>query len=225
MSASAFNLNSSAARRWIAVSSRRTSVRWPLKSKRCPISRSVCWTALSTSWRSTRHTTSKDGIGGPSIGGWLDHVNPGRRREPEQRRVERRVSLLVRKRDPRRRPERVGDARLLDRRILLRDREAESPDPGVLPRHELQHPALGLVALQRSVEVAVEAPEPGEKRDGRRRVERLPERRFDHLLLRRLVDPERRPVADDQLLVGRRVAPPHPVRLLERDRAVGGERR
>src|SRR5262249_52843811 len=212
MSPSARSLKSSAARRWMAVSSRRTSVRCPLKSKRCPISRSVCWIALSTSCRSTRHTMSKDGIGGRSIGGRLHDVNSGRRAETEQRRVDLAVAPLVRERDAGGRPERVGYAGLLDRGVRLAEDEAERPDAGVLARHELQHPPPGFVALERRFEVALDAPEPGEERDRRGRTERLAERRLDHLLVRRLVDPERLAVADDQLLVGRRVIPAHAVR-------------
>src|SRR5438552_2877376 len=226
MSASARSLKSSAACRWMAVSSRRTSAGWFLKSKRCAISRSVCWIALSTSWRSTRQTTSKAGIfGGPSIGGGADHVNPGRGRETEERAVEGDVAALVREGDARRRTERIGDARLLDRGVGLAHHEGERADAGVLAWHQVEHPARGLVALEARLEVALDAPEAAEKVDRRTRLERLGERRLDHLLLLGLVDPERLAVADDELAVGRRVVPAHAVRLLEGDRAVRLERR
>src|SRR5207249_993096 len=102
-----------------------------------------------------------------------------------------------------------------DRRVRLVDDQRERADALVLPGHETQHPALGIVALEGRLEVALETPEAGEEADRRARLERLAERRLDHLLLRRLVDPERLPVADDRLLVRRPVVPPHPVRLLE----------
>src|SRR5438876_3310873 len=164
-------------------------------------------------------------FGGPSIGGGADHVNPGRGREAEERGVEGDVAALVRERDARRRTERIGDARLLDRGVGLAHHERERADAGVLAWHQVEHPARGLVALEARLEVALDAPEAAEKADRRTRLERLGERRLDHLLLLGLVDPERLAVADDELAVGRRVVPAHAVRLLEGDRAVRLERR
>src|SRR5438034_1933674 len=164
-------------------------------------------------------------FGGPSIGGGADHVNPGRGRETEERAVEGDVAALVREGDARRRTERIGDARLLDRGVGLAHHERERADAGVLAWHQVEHPARGLVALEARLEVALDAPEAAEKADRRTRLERLGERRLDHLLLLGLVDPERLAVADDELAVGRRVVPTHAVRLLEGDRAVRLERR
>src|SRR3989441_593067 len=164
-------------------------------------------------------------FGGPSIGGRADHVNPGRRREAEERGIERDVAALVREREARRRTQRVGDARLLDRGVGLAHHERERADAGVLARHQPQHPARGLVALEARLEVALDPPEAGEEADRSLRLERLGERRLDHLLVPGLVDPERLAVTDDELRVGRRVVPAHAVRLLEGERAVRLERR
>ena len=60
MSSTCFSLNSSSAEQTSACSSRLTSAGLPLKSKRCPISRVVWWTALSTSCRSTLEAMSKE---------------------------------------------------------------------------------------------------------------------------------------------------------------------
>src|SRR5262249_53850646 len=171
MSARARTLKSSAERRWSAFSSRRTSVGVPRKSKRWPTSRSVWLIALSTSWRSTRQTTSKDGIGLGSIGGRPDHVNPGRRLEAEERRSQGQVAALVREHDARGRTERVRDARLLDRRVRLAHREEERPEPRVPTRHETQHPAFWLVVLEGGREIALDPPEAGQKGDRRPRLE------------------------------------------------------
>src|SRR5690349_17036299 len=121
--------------------------------------------ALSTSCRSTRHTTSKEGIGGRSIGGRLHDVNSGGRAEAKEARIDLAVALLVGERDARRRPERIRDPRLLDRSIPLPDGEPERPEARVVLGDELQDPAVGVLALERRVEVAVDAPEAGEERD------------------------------------------------------------
>src|SRR5438876_286299 len=92
-------------------------------------------------------------------------------------------------------------------------------DGRVLARHQAEHPARGLVALEARLEVALDPPEAGEEADRGLRLERLGERRLDHLPVRGLVDPERLAVADDELRVGRRVVPAHAVRLLEGERA------
>src|SRR5947208_3091801 len=113
----------------------------------------------------------------------------------------------------------------VDRGVGLAHHERERADAGVLAWHQVEHPARGLVALEARLEVALDAPEAAEKVDRRTRLERLGERRLDHLLLLGLVDPERLAVADDELAVGRRVVPTHAVRLLEGDRAVRLERR
>src|SRR6266480_4931284 len=164
-------------------------------------------------------------FGGPSIGGRTHHVNPGRGREAEERGVERDVAPLVGEDDARRRADRIGDARLLDRGVGLAHQERERADAGVLARQQAEHPARGLVALEARLEVALDPPEAGEEADRGLRLERLSERRLDHLLVRGLVDPERLAVADDELRVGRRVVPAHAVRLLEGERAVRLERR
>src|SRR6059036_2213328 len=164
-------------------------------------------------------------FGGPSIGGRTHHVNPGRGREAEERGVERDVAALVGEGDARGRAERIGDARLLDRGVGLAHQERERADAGVLARHQAEHPARGLVALEARLEVALDPPEAGEEADRGLRLERLGERRLDHLLVPGLVDPQRLAVTDDELRVGRRVVPAHVVRLLEGERAVRLERR
>ena len=123
----------------------------------------------------------------------------------------------------RRRAERIADARLFDRGVALPHDEHQRTDAPLLARHELQHPAVVGARLERRREIAVDVPEPPEKRDRRRRLEGLAERRLQHLLLFRLVDPERLAVAHDRLPVGRGVIPAHPVRLLEADRPVRRE--
>src|SRR5262245_53314915 len=160
MSPRARTLNSSAERRWMALSSRRTSVGVPRKSKRCPTSRRVWLIALSTSCRSTRHTTSTDGIGPASIGGRTDDVNPRWGREAKQLRLEGNVAPLVGEDDAGRRPERVGDAGLLDGGVRLAHGEQERANGRVAAGHESQHPAVALVALEAGREVALDAAEP-----------------------------------------------------------------
>src|SRR6266446_6408029 len=204
---SARNLNSSAERRWRVWSSRRTSVGVFLKSKRWPTSRKVCWIALSTSCRSTRQTASKNPIGRPSIGRGTDHVNPGRRGEAEESRIERDVAALVREQEARRRPQRIGDAGLLQCGVGLADHEHEAAEPLVAVGNEAEHPALGPVLLQTRREVALEPSEAGEEGDGGVGAERLGEGRLDHLMVVGLVDPEGLAIADHELRIGRLVVP------------------
>src|SRR5262249_6943611 len=217
-------LKSSAAPSSSACSSRLTVELEPLKSKRCPTSRRVWLTALSTSWRSTWQTMSKDGMRRSLRGGWTDHVDARRRNEAEGRRVELDVALLSVEADARRGPQRVADLRLFDRRVGFSHGERERSDALVLLRREPQDPAIALVAIEHRVELAIEMAEAAEERDGRRGLEGLGDGRADHLLVVGLVYPERLAVAHDRLPIGWVVVPAHPVGLLERDRTVGLER-
>src|SRR5262245_9596266 len=224
MSASARTLKSSAERRWIALASRRTSVGVPLKSKRCPTSFSVWLIALSTSCRSSLHTTSNDGMGGRSIGRRLHDVNPGGWREVKHIRLELHVALLAGELDARGGACTVDDASLGDAGIGLAHAELQRADPGILLLGcQREHPLLWLVACQGGVEVALDLAQPGEERHRRARLKRLSERSLDHLLQVALVDPERFPITDDALCFGRIVIPAHAVRLLERDLALALE--
>src|SRR4029079_1505924 len=153
ISTSARSLKSSWAWSWIVWSSRRTSNVVPLKSKRLPSSRCVWWIALSTSCRSSSHTTSKDGMKPGSVRGGLHHVNPGRRGEREPRRLDLSVAFLIGKRDPRRGPGGVRDLRLGDRRVALPHREPEHAEGRVLLRDELQLPRVRRFLLEARVEV------------------------------------------------------------------------
>src|SRR5581483_10629589 len=144
-------------------------------------------------------------------------VNPRRRGELEEARRERHVALLVGEADARDGAERVAHRRLLHARVGLAHGERERSDAAVVARHEPEHPAGGLVALEGRVELLVEVAEAAEKGDRRRGLEGLAERGLDDLLLVGLVDPERLAVADDRLAIGRIVVPAHPARLLEGD--------
>src|SRR5206468_5355905 len=128
-----------------------------------------------------------DAIRQASIGRRPYHVNPGRGREVEEPGVERQVAALAGQTDARRRAEPIRDARLTDRTVRLVHHQGERADALVLPRHQAHYPALALVGLQAGVEITLEPSEAGEEADRRARLERLPEGRLDHLLLRRLV--------------------------------------
>src|SRR5207253_3620008 len=87
--------------------------------------------------------------------------------------LERDVAALVGEGDARGRAERIGDARLLDRGVGLAHHERQRADAGVLARHQSEHPARGLVALEARLEVALDPPEAGEEADRGLRLERL----------------------------------------------------
>src|SRR5262245_17962158 len=171
MSASARTLKSSAERRWMACSSRRTSVGVPLKSKRCPTSLSVWLMALSTSWRSSLHTTSNDGMGARSIGRRLDHVNPGGRGKAEEVLGEGHVAAFTRELDAGGGSRAVDDPRLGDAGVGLAHAELERADArvGLLGRQR-EHPLVALVARQGGVEVALDPAQTGEERHRRARL-------------------------------------------------------
>src|SRR5262245_11384447 len=162
--------------------------------------------------------------GGPSIGRRTNHVSPGRGREPEETRIERDVALLVGEDETRGRPQRIGDAGLFQRRVRLAHYQHERPQPLVAVGDETEHPALGAILVQAGREVTLEPSQAREKGNRGVGVERLAERRLDHLVVVGLVDPERFSVADDQLRIGRLVVPAHVIRLLEGERAGRFER-
>src|SRR3990172_9265277 len=128
MSSTCLSLNSSSPVTTMALSSRVTPARLPLKSKRWLISRVVWWTALSTSCRSTLEAMSKEHSlatgfplsdpGSPSRPGGGDHRDPRRGRELELVVAQPRVQLQVGEGKHVRVPGRVEHRGLLDRVCL-----------------------------------------------------------------------------------------------------------